>query len=88
MVELDQLPASPSARRWRGFYRTAISEKDSGKVQFCIAEAEGALILRGRELLSMSADTSEEAAALDDALYALRALRNCLRFKTHEVKVA
>jgi hypothetical protein len=35
----------------------------------------------------MSADTTEEAAALDDALYALRALRNCLRFKTRESKV-
>ena len=49
-----------------------------------IAEAENAPILRTRELFAMSGDTTEEGLALDDALYALRALRNCLKLKTND----
>ena len=77
-------PASASLRDWRELYRTAISETDPQKAQLSIVEAEEALILRGRELFSISGDTSDEAEALDDALYALRALRSCLRFKSRE----
>jgi hypothetical protein len=46
-----------------------------------IADAEKAIVARARELFSAGADTIEEDQALDDALYALRALQNCLQFR-------
>ncbi len=69
---------------WRKLYRAALYETDSQKLPLCIAEAERALILRGRELFASPDD--EEAQAIDDALYALRALRSCLKLKTREAK--
>ena len=84
----NPFPAPASLRNWRELYRTAISETDPQKAQLSIAEAEEALILRGRELFSIPGDTSDEAEALDDALYALRALRSCLRFKSRESEIA
>lgn len=80
----DQFSASANIRNWRELYRTAILETDPQRLQSSIADAEKAIILRGRELFAMSGDTSEEAEALDDALYALRALHSSLRFKTRE----
>ena len=80
----DQFSASASIRNWHELYRTAILETDPQKLQSRIADAEKAIILRGRELFAVSGDTSEEAEALDDALYGLRGLRNCVRFKTRE----
>jgi len=41
-----------------------------------------------RELFAMTGDNSEEGQAVDEALYALRALRNCLELKTSEPKAA
>jgi hypothetical protein len=72
--------------RWREFYRAALFETDQQKLPAHIAEAERALILRARALSAMSGDNSEEGQALEDALYALRALRNCLELKTGELK--
>ena len=69
-------------------YRAAIFETDPKTLRLRIHKAESAVILRGGELVAVSNDTSEEAAAQDDALYALRALRSCLRFKTRESEVS
>jgi len=41
-----------------------------------------------RELFAMTGDNSEEGQAVDEALHALRALRNCLELKTSEPKAA
>jgi hypothetical protein len=43
-----------------------------------IAEAEKAILNRVRELFGANTDHIEEDQILDDALYALRALRNCV----------
>jgi hypothetical protein len=59
-------------------YRNAILEIDREKLPERIAAAEEALIARGRELFHESGDNIEEQHALDDALYALRALRDCV----------
>ena len=75
--------ASISAQNWREAYKTALFETDRQKLPSRIAEAEKALILRARELFAMSGDTTEEGQAVDDALYALGALRNCLKLKTN-----
>ncbi len=80
--------ASTSVQSWRELYRAALFETDRQKLPSHIAEAEKALILRARELSTMSGDNSEEGQAVDDALYALRALRNCLELKTSESEAA
>jgi hypothetical protein len=38
-------------------------------------------VARARELFAAGRDTIEEDQALDDALYALRALQNCLELR-------
>jgi len=43
-----------------------------------IAEAEKVIVKRVRELFAVNTDHIEEDQALDDALYALHALRNCV----------
>jgi hypothetical protein len=45
-----------------------------------IDEAERAILSRMKELFAAISDHIEEDVVLDDALYALRALRNCVRF--------
>ncbi len=44
-----------------------------------IAEVEEALVVRARELFHIAGDNIEEERALDDTMYALRALRNEIR---------
>lgn len=63
-------------RAWRRLYTDALFEVDSAKLPSRIAEAEAALIVRARELFHDPGDNIEEEEALDDAMYALRALRN------------
>jgi hypothetical protein len=59
-------------------YQAALFETDRTKVADRITDAELAILARGRELFGMAGDHIEEDLVLDDALYALRALRNCL----------
>lgn len=66
---------------WRELYSAALFETDKNRIPNRIAEAEKAIVARARELFSAGADTIEEDQALDDALYALRALQNCLQFR-------
>jgi hypothetical protein len=76
----DQMPTTISMSSglsvWHGLYRTALFESDSEKVSGRIAEAEKALVIRARELFGADGDNVEEEEALDDAMYALHALRN------------
>ena len=67
---------------WRELYKAALFEKNREKLPERIADAEKAIIARARELFASSADTIEEDQALDDALYALRALQSCLTRQT------
>ena len=80
--------ASIGVQNWREVYKAALFETDRQKLPSRIAEAEKALILRARELFAMSGDTTEEGQPVDDALYALRALRNCLKLKTNDPTAA
>jgi hypothetical protein len=63
---------------WRELYSAALFETDEGRIPARIADAEKAIVARARELFSAGADMIEEDQALDDALYALRALQSCL----------
>jgi hypothetical protein len=66
---------------WRALYSAALFETDKMRIPARIADAEKAIVTRARELFSAGADTIEEDQALDDALYALRALQSCLNFR-------
>jgi hypothetical protein len=66
------------APRWLDLYKAALFETDRNKTPQRIAEAERAIVARARELFATGTDNIEEDQALDDALYALRALQSCL----------
>jgi hypothetical protein len=61
---------------WRKLYTAALFEVDKTRLPDRIARAEEALALRARELFHVAGDNIEEGEALDDAMYALHALRN------------
>jgi hypothetical protein len=65
---------SPDSRYWRALYKTALSEIGNRELPERIAEAENAVVLRGRELFQAADDNGEEKEALEDAMYVLRAL--------------
>ena len=70
-------PASQDElRRWKRLYTEALFEIDSSKLPERIAQAETALVVRARELFHAPGDNIEEQQALDDAMYALQALRS------------
>jgi hypothetical protein len=73
-------PLSTSKANWREFYRAAILGLDSTKLPQHIVEAEEAIVLRARELFHTAGDNAEETEALDDAMYALHALRSTMKF--------
>ena len=52
----------------------ALFETDQQKLPSRIAEAEQALMMRADDLFTISRDSGEQGQAVDDALYALRAL--------------
>jgi hypothetical protein len=70
---------SPYRRVWAQFYKAALFELDTNKTLDRIAEAETALVTRARELFHSAGDDIEEEQAVDDAMYALHALRSALK---------
>ncbi len=68
-------------RCWRELYTAALFESEKERIPARIADAEKAIVARARELFAAGGDTIEEDQALDDALYALHALQNCLDFR-------
>jgi hypothetical protein len=74
--------SAENLRNWRGLYRAALFETDTSKLPGRIEEARKALIFRSRELFKTSPNYDGEAEAIDDALYALQALENCLKSNT------
>ena len=70
------------ALTWHHLYHAALFEADRSKVPQRITEAEKAILARIRDLFVITTDHIEEDQVLDDALYALRALRNCVVTRT------
>ena len=66
------------ARRWKAAYRAAIfCDVNTPILDVRISDAESAIVARTRELFTQrGSDVQDERNAMDDALYALRALRN------------
>ena len=69
------LPFQPNHTDWETLYRAAVLETNRTVVPQRVAEAEEAVLARGREIF-YGQGTPEEKEALEDALYALRALRS------------
>jgi hypothetical protein len=65
-------------KNWKDVYVAALVEGDPQKIPSLIQEAESAIVARAKELFKTSSDNIEEGDALDDALYALYALKSCL----------
>jgi len=63
---------------WHVLYHDALFEKDHDQIPQKIAAAEVAILSRIKELFTVTTDHIEEDVVLDDALYALRALRTCV----------
>lgn len=70
-------PKSP-VPSWHELYQAALFETDRDKISQKIDEAESAILSRMKELFAITTDHVEEDVVLDDALYAIRALRNCV----------
>ena len=64
---------------WQQCYKAALFELDANKVSDRIAEAETAVVTPARELFHAAGDNIEEEQAVDDAMYALHALRSALK---------
>lgn len=65
-------------KMWKDLYVAALLEGNRDRVPALIEEAERAIVQRARELFAISGDHIEEEQAMDDALYALHALKSCL----------
>jgi hypothetical protein len=85
MKKLASSSAHSPEAGWHDLYRAALFETDRTKVPELIAMAENAILVRIKDLFTETADHIEEDLILDDALYALRALRNCVM---HEANAA
>lgn len=80
--------AALGTSEWKHLYRAALFEADRTKLPQRIAEARNAVVVRARELFNCSGNNFEEEQDLDDALYALEALYNCLLMDTRHLRSA
>lgn len=68
---------------WRDLYKIALFEPDPARLSEHITRAESAIVERARQLFAQQGDHIEEEVALDDALYALQALRSCMQSRAN-----
>jgi predicted ATPase with chaperone activity len=69
---------------WRSLYHAALFETDTSKLPQRIEEARKAIVARARRLFETSPNYDCETEAIDDALYALQALEDCLKSHTKD----
>ena len=77
----ETFPAS-SRNLWRDLYKTALFETDPDKLLQNVMQAESAIVVRARQLFGQPGDHIEEEHDLDDAMYALQALRSCVESRS------
>jgi hypothetical protein len=77
----DAIVSFVSSSCWCDLYETALFETDRSILPERIADAEKAIVARATELFSMATGYIEEVQAIEDALYALRAIQTCLGLK-------
>lgn len=64
--------------QWKDLYVAALLEGDVQRIPNLITQAERAIVGRARELFDAPGDHIQEEESLDDALYALHALKSCI----------
>jgi hypothetical protein len=79
-VNMQDPSVSQTDGEWRQLYLAALFEADRDRLEARIAEAESALVRRGRELFRSPDNHFSEQRAIDAALSALRALRSTYQF--------
>ena len=72
---------SSQAWAWKDLYIAALMEADTARMSARITDAERVIVERARHLSNCSKDNIQEEEAMDDALYALRALKTCLQLR-------
>src|SRR5579863_7865470 len=75
--------APPHKRVWAKFYKPRSLSRIPTKSQIRIAEAETVLVIRARDLFGSAGDNIEQEQAVDDAMYALHALRSALKCRAN-----
>ena len=75
---------SVATHGWRELYKAALFEADRQELPSRLADAEKVLMLHARELFAISSVRTEECHAVHKGLYALRALRDCLKLNTSQ----
>jgi len=70
------------APSWKDCYVAALQETDHLRIPALIARAEQEIIARAHQLFNSKSANLEEGEALDDALYMLRALKECLQHRS------
>lgn len=73
-----------AVRNWRELYAAALFEADTSKLPQRIEEARKALALRSHELFANPTNIEVETEEMENALYALQALENCLKSNTRD----
>lgn len=71
-------------RNWRELFQAALFETDMSKLPLRIEEARRALVFRARELFATSRNYDDESEAIENTLYALQALENCVKLNTKD----
>lgn len=80
---MNSNPQNPHPREWKVKYRAAIFETNSPDIMKRLSDAEDAIVQRMRELFhETGTDVEEERGAIEDAMYALKALKIALEQKT------
>jgi hypothetical protein len=67
--------ATSILKPWREAYQIALFEADKSKLSERFADAELALERKARELIQTKGDHIEEETSMEDAMYALHALK-------------
>jgi hypothetical protein len=75
-------------KNWKDIYVAALLEGDEARMLRLIGQAEAAIVDRARELFGATGDHIQEEQAMDDALYALHALKSCLAIHGHFAQAA
>lgn len=74
---------NPHPRHWRVLYRSAVLETNNSQMAKRLSEAREAIAKHMRELFrETGADVDGQREAMNDAMYALEAIRVALELKT------
>ena len=63
---------SSKGKSWKDLYVAALLEGDRDRIPGLIAQAEGAIVDRARELFRTEGDHIQEEEGMEDALHALK----------------